>query len=115
MNSQLKGHTMNNVTFVKTTESGLRVEVINGVVCINGQTEAHVLVEVGEHPNRQAIIRAVPRATHMAGRLPLTEAEAAVVQGAMAAASNAFDFSERAIAERLRVAVYERQAMAGVE
>jgi hypothetical protein len=42
-----------------------------------------------EHPNRQAILRAVRRATHVAGLLPLTLAEASVAQAALRVARSA--------------------------
>ena len=59
-------------TYIKTTEDGRKVEVINLLICLDGNKEADRLVPVGEHPNRTAILNAVPDATHMAGRLPLT-------------------------------------------
>ena len=71
---------------VKLTQDGRKVEVIDGWVCLAGVREAESLIPLAEHPNRQAIARAVSGATHMAGRVPLTHEQAAIAQGAMAAA-----------------------------
>ena len=59
-------------TYIKTTQDGRKVEVIDGWICLGGVRESNNLVPMDEHPNRQAIMRAVPGATHAAGRLPLT-------------------------------------------
>ena len=48
-------------TFIKNTEDGRKVEVIGAAVCLNGVEEAYALVPLEEHPNRQAIQRAVDR------------------------------------------------------
>jgi hypothetical protein len=56
------------VTFIKTTQDGRKVEVIDGWVCLAGVREANSLVTMDEHPNRQAIVCAAPGATHAAGR-----------------------------------------------
>jgi hypothetical protein len=61
-------------TYVKTTLDGRQVEVINGWLCLDGKPETDALVVLDEHPNRQAILKASPKATHMGGRLPLTMA-----------------------------------------
>jgi hypothetical protein len=64
--------------YVKSTEDGRKVEVIDGWLCLAGVKEADTLVPLIEHPNRQAISRAVPGATHMGGRIPLRHDETAV-------------------------------------
>ena len=92
--------------FIKLTQDGRKVEVINGTVCLDGQPEGAVLVPVSEHPNQHAIKAAVPNATHMVGRLPLTQEEAAKAKAALA---TDLDTSALAIAERLRLAVLERE------
>lgn len=102
-------------TYVKTTLDGLRVEVINGAVCLNGIEEAWELIPVGEHPNRQAILRAVPYASHVAGRLPLTLNEAGIAQTAITRAKQDYDPNPRAVMERLRLAVYEKAWKEGIE
>ncbi|HET7866921.1 MAG TPA: hypothetical protein VFL86_21175, partial [Burkholderiaceae bacterium] len=68
---------------IKTTRDGRKVEVIGCHLCVDGRPEAEALVVIDEHPNRQAILQAVPRATHVAGRVPLTMAEASVAQAAL--------------------------------
>ena len=49
-------------TYIKTTSTGLTVEVIGAAVYLDGQLETDHLVELIEHPNRAAIARAVPDA-----------------------------------------------------
>ena len=100
---------------VKTTLDGRAVEVVNGWVCLAGQPEADEIIVLDEHPNRQAIQKMVPRATHMAGRLPLTMAEASVAQAALRRHHDTFDGSAIAVAERLRKAVWQKAAAEGVE
>lgn len=101
--------------FVKSVQDGRPVEVIDGWVCLGGVREAAHLVPLLEHPNRQAIALVVPGATHMAGRLPLTHAEAAIAQGALSAAQRAFDASPAGIAQRIRLAVWAKTAAEDVE
>ncbi|CAG9267818.1 conserved hypothetical protein [Paraburkholderia unamae] len=100
---------------IKFTQDGRRVEVIDGWVCLAGVREADQLVPLLEHPNRQAIARHVPGATHVAGRLPLTHAEAAIALGALCAAQRQFDASPTGIAQRIRKAVWAKVAAEGVE
>ncbi len=100
---------------VKTTQDGRRVEVIDGWVCLAGAREADSLVALIEHPNRQAIAKAVPGATHVAGRLPLTHEEAAIAQGALDIARRQFDASPSGITQRIRRAVWAKTFAEGVE
>ncbi len=100
---------------VKLTQDGRKVEVIDGWVCLAGAREADALIPIAEHPNRQAVLRAVPGATHVAGRLPLTHAEAALASSAMSAAQRDFDANPAAITQRLRRAVWAKAAAEGVE
>lgn len=91
-------------TFIKTTQDGRKVEVIGLAVCIGGNKEATGLIPVGEHPNRAAILDAVPDATHMAGRLPLTAEEAIATQTALNEAQEAYARSPKGLSERIRSA-----------
>ncbi len=104
-----------NAVLVKTTLDGRRVEVIGGWLCLDGRPEADSLVVISEHPNRAAILRAVPGATHVGGRLPLTLAEASVAQAALRRAQDRFDGSEGAVRERLRQVVWQKAFAEGVE
>lgn len=104
-----------NAVLVKTTLDGRRVEVIGGWLCLDGRPEADSLVVIDEHPNRAAILRAVPGATHVGGRLPLTLAEASVAQAALRRAQDRFDGSEAAVRERLRQLVWQKAFAEGVE
>jgi hypothetical protein len=102
-------------TYIKTTLDGRKVEVIDGWICLGGVREADSLIPMDEHPNRQAIVRAVPGATHAGGRLPFTLAEAAAVQGALSIAQRNFDASPAGITQRLRHAMWAKATADGVD
>lgn len=89
-------------TLIKLTQDGRRVEVIDRAICLDGRHEADTLTEVRQHPNRIAIRQAAPDATHMAGRIPLTQEEAACAQAALDTARALYDATPLAIAERIR-------------
>ena len=57
----------------------------------------------------------MPGATHVAGRLPLTLAEASVAQAALRRAQDRFDGSEHAVRERLRRVVWQKAGAEGVD
>jgi len=40
------------------------------------------MIEVKLHPNRRAILKVLPEATHLAGRVALTQEEAAIIEAA---------------------------------
>lgn len=100
---------------IKHTLDGRKVEVIGRHVCLDGVPEADHLVVLDEHPNRQAILRACPKATHVAGRLPLTMAETSVAQAALRQAHEPFDGTPQAVSERLRRAVWQKTFADGAE
>jgi len=100
---------------VKHLSDNRVVEVIGRHVCIDGQPEADHLVVIDEHPNRQAILLAVPGATHVAGRVPLTMPQASVAQAALRRAHDTFDGSPQAVNERMRNAVWQKAFAEGVE
>ncbi len=102
-------------TYVKSTLDGRKVEVINGWICLDGQPETDHVVVLEEHPNRQAILRVAPKATHVAGRLPLTMAEASVAQSALRRHTDTFDGSPLAVSERLRKAAWRKVFAEGAE
>lgn len=101
--------------YVKHLADDRVVEVIGRHVCIDGQPEADHLVVIDEHPNRQAILKAVPGATHVAGRLPLTMPQASVAQAALRRAHDTFDGSPHAVSERLRNAIWQKVFAEGAE
>lgn len=103
------------VVFVKETLDGRLVEVRGNQLTLDGRPEAHDLVPLDEHPNRQAILRAVPDATHMAGRVPLTMSQASVAQAALRRATDCFDGSADAARERMRAAVWHKAMADGFE
>lgn len=102
-------------TYIKTTLDGRKVEVIDGQVCLGGVREADSLIPMDEHPNRQAIAKAVPGASHVAGRVPLTLPEAAVAQKALSAAQRVFDASPAGITQRIRRTMWIKATAEGVE
>jgi hypothetical protein len=89
-------------TYIKTTEDGRTVEVIEQAIFLDGKKEADRLIPVAEHPNRASILNAAPNATFMAGRLPLTAEEAAIAAAALEAARIAYESSPKGLAERMR-------------
>lgn len=93
---------------VKYLSDDRKVEIIDGWLCLEGRPEVRELVVLDEHPNRQAILRVVPKATHMAGRIPLTMPEASVAQAALRRAHDTFDGSAHAVTERMRHAVWQK-------
>jgi len=101
--------------YIRTTSDGRKVEVIDGWICLDGVREADSLIAMDEHPNRQAILRAVPGATHAGGRLPFTLAEAAAVQSALSVNQRSFDASPAGISQRLRRAMWVKATADGVE
>lgn len=101
--------------YIKTTQDGRRVEVVDGWVCLAGVREADSLIALDEHPNRQAIARAVPGAAYVAGRLPLTLSEASAAQDALSAARRVFDASPMGITQRIRQAIWAKATAEGVE
>ncbi len=90
-------------TLIKTTLDGRKLEVIGVTLCLAGIREADELVPVEQHPNRVAILAAVPGATHVAGRLPLTAEEATMARLALAAGREAEGNTPKALAERIRM------------
>ena len=101
--------------YVKHLADDRLVEVIGRHVCVAGEPEADHLVVIDEHPNRQAILRAVPGATHVAGRVPLTMPQASTAQAALRRAHDTFDGSAQAVSERLRHAVWQKVLAEGAE
>jgi hypothetical protein len=101
-------------TFVRTTSDGRKIEVIGPNVCIDGKPVANSLVDVKKHPNKEAILFALPNAAYMAGPVVLTAEEASIVRGALAAAEP--PLTDRIqITERFRKAWNIRNHEAGIE
>ena len=101
--------------YVKHLSDDRLVEVIGRFVCVAGQPETDHLVVIDEHPNRQAILKAVPGATHVAGRVPLTMPQASTAQAALRRANDTFDGSAHAVSERMRQAVWQKVFADGAE
>ena len=94
-------------TLIKITEDGRKVEVVGQAICLDGRKEVTELVDISEHPNIAAILKAAPNATHMAGRIPLTAEQAAIAKTALDEANDAYNFSPAGISERMRLAFYK--------
>jgi len=102
-------------TLIRTTTEGRRIEVIGLAICLDGKLEAYELMPVIDHPNRIAIQKAVPDATHMAGRLALTAEEAEAVRVALENAETQVLADPGAINERFRLAQQRRARAEGIE
>ncbi|HLG79786.1 MAG TPA: hypothetical protein VKY22_02135 [Bradyrhizobium sp.] len=102
-------------TLIKTTQDGRRLEVVGLAICLDGKLEAFELIDVKDHPNRRAIWTAVPDATHMAGRVPLTQAEADIVASAFNKAEAEILANPAAINERFRLAAMRKAREQGIE
>jgi len=102
-------------TLVKTTQDGRRLEVVGLAICLDGQLEAFELIEVKLHPNRRAIWKVLPEATHMAGRVALTREEADIVVRAFKEAEAQILASPAAINERFRIAALWKAREQGIE
>ena len=102
-------------TLVKTTQDGRKLEVIGLAICLNGEIEAFELIEVKLHPNRRAIWKVMPEATHMAGRVALTREEADIVVRAFKEAEAEILASPAAINERFRIAAMWKAREQGIE
>jgi hypothetical protein len=100
--------------FIRNTSDGRAIEVIGAYVCIDREPVADRVVEVATHPNKNAILAAVPNATHMAGPLVLTTEEASAVRGALLAAEAPITEPSE-IDKRLREAVNTRNRNSGIE
>jgi len=102
-------------TLIKTTQDGRKLEVVGLAICLDGQLEAFELIEVKLHPNRRAISKVMPEATHMAGRVALTREEAAAVFNAFKEAEAEILASPAAINERFRIAAIWKAREQGIE
>lgn len=102
-------------TLIKTTQDGRKLEVIGLAICLDGQLEAFELIEVKLHPNRRAILKVLPEATHIAGRVALTRDEAAIVEAAFKKAEAEILASPAAINERFRIAAMWKAREQGIE
>jgi hypothetical protein len=100
---------------VKVTADGRKVEVVGLAICLEGKLEAVDLIDVKRHPNRRAILQTVPDATHMAGRVALTRAEAEIVQAAFREAEARILADPIAINERFRIAALCKAREQGIE
>src|SRR3974390_1446816 len=102
-------------THVKVTEDGRKLEVIGLAICLDGQLEAFELIEVKLHPNRRAIWKVMPEATHMAGRGGPPRDEADIVARAFKEAEAEILASPAAINERFRIAAMWKAREQGIE
>ncbi|WP_445219965.1 hypothetical protein ACKWRH_07490 [Bradyrhizobium sp. Pa8] len=102
-------------TLVKTTQDGRKLEVLGLAILLGGKLEANELIEVKDHPYRRAILAAVPDATHMAGRVPLTRKEAEIVLATFNKTEAATLANPVAIHERFRLAAMMKAREQGIE
>lgn len=102
-------------TLIKTTQDGRRLEVVGLAITLGGRLETDEIVDVKQHPNRRAIRAVAPDATHMAGRVPLTQDEADVAFEALRQAQDALLASPSSIQERFRIAMMVKAREVGIE
>ncbi len=102
-------------TLVKTTQDGRKLEVVGLAICLDGKLEAFDLIEVKMHPNRAAILKVAPDATHMAGRVALTREEADIVTRAFSGTEAQILANPIAINERFRLALKWKACSEGIE
>jgi hypothetical protein len=102
-------------TLVKVTQDGRKLEVIGLAICLSGELEAFELIEVKLHPNRRAILKVLPEAKHLAGRVALTQEEAAIIEAAFKKAEAEILASPAAINERFRIAAMWKAREQGIE
>jgi hypothetical protein len=102
-------------TLVKITQDGRKLVVVGLAITLGGKLEANELVEVKDHPYRRAIRSAAPEATHMAGRVPLTQEEADIVLAAFKRAEADMLANPVAIHERFRIAAMMKAREQGIE
>lgn len=100
---------------IKTTQDGRRLEVTGLAITLGGKLEANELIEVKDHPYRRAIRAAMPEATHMAGRVPLTREESEIVLSAFKQAESNMLANPIAIHERFRIAAMMKAREQGIE
>jgi hypothetical protein len=102
-------------TLVKITQDGRRLEVVGMAILLDGQLEAFELIEVKLHPNKRAIWKVLPEATHLAGRVALIREEADIVFSAIKDAEAQILASPAAINERFRIAAMWKAREQGIE
>ena len=102
-------------TLVKTTQDGRKLEVVGQAITLGGKLEAVDLFPVKDHPNRYNILKDLPEAAYMAGRVPLTAEEGKVALEALAKGEAEFLTNPKAIEERFRFAARAREAELGIE
>ena len=102
-------------TLVKTTQDGRKLEVAGLAILLDGQLECFELIEVKLHPNRRKIWEIAPEAIYMAGRVPLTQAEADIVTEAFKQAEADILKNPVAINERFRIAAMWKAREQGIE
>jgi len=100
--------------FIRETSDGRKIEVINGYVCIDGKPVTDHLIDVKDHPNKEAIYFSLPNAAFMAGPIVLTAEEASVARGALNMAKPALTDRVQ-IEDRFRKAWNVRNHEAGIE
>ncbi len=102
-------------TLIKTTQDGRKLEVIGLAICFDGELEAFEMIEVKLHPNRRNILDVSPDATHVAGRVTLTQEEAEAVVKAFKVAEAEILANPAAINERFRIAAMWKAREVGIE
>jgi hypothetical protein len=104
-----------NTTLVKVTEDGRRLEVKGFGIYLDGVLEAVEVAEVNQHPLKWKILHVMPDATHVVGRVALTQEEADITFKALKEAQEQMLADPKAIAERFRIAAMWKAREQGIE
>jgi hypothetical protein len=82
---------------------------------LGGKLETDELIAVKDHPNRYNILKLMPEAAYMAGRVALTAEEGRIALDALAEGEKEFLTNPLAIEERFRLAARRREEELGIE
>lgn len=102
-------------TLVKITRDGRQVEVAGTAILLGGVLESLEVTDIVNHPRKFEILYAAPDATHVAGRIALTAAEAEMAKAALSEGHRQLAANPAAIAERFRIARNRRAWAEGIE
>ncbi|EIZ79679.1 hypothetical protein WSK_1759 [Novosphingobium sp. Rr 2-17] len=100
---------------IKITQDGRRLEVTGTAIVLDGKLESLEVTDLVNHPRKFEILRAAPDATHVAGRVALTAAEAELAKEALWQGQEQLAANPAAIAERFRLAANRRAWGEGIE
>lgn len=102
-------------TLIKTTQDGRRVEVTGLAVTLDGKPEAMEVSHIIDHPRKLQILQAAPDATHVAGRIALTQEEAEKAKAALHENQARAAADPRYATVRFQAAMHHKAWQEGIE